>query len=161
MKGLIYGSALAVIVLSFSTLSVQAADVTTPIARIVPAETSFPGSDTPQNATHHLAIAVQSADLSQLVLSLPADVKPPTAVQVTNQAEESVETKVTIAPQKVIINFTQPIAIGTTLEVSLQGVRRVTTANVLVYEVAARKSGAKGLTPIGSASVRAYGPAQQ
>ncbi|MBW4694171.1 MAG: hypothetical protein KME27_20705 [Lyngbya sp. HA4199-MV5] len=161
MKGLIYGSALAAVALTFSTLSVQAADVTTPIARIVPAETSLPGSDTPQNATHHIALAVESADLAQLVLSLPADVKPPTAVQVTNQAGESVETNVTIAPQQVVINFTKPVPVGTTLAVSLQGVRRITSANVLVYEVAARRSGAKGLTPIGSASVRAYGPAQQ
>lgn len=131
MKGLIHGFALAVVVLSLRTLSVQAVDVTTPIARIVPAETSLLGRDTPQNATHHIAIAVQSAALSQLVLSLPADVKPPTAVQVTNQAGRLVETKVTITPQQVAISFTNPVAVGTTLEVNLQGVRRITSANVL------------------------------
>ncbi|XGV97682.1 MAG: hypothetical protein ACAF41_01800 [Leptolyngbya sp. BL-A-14] len=161
MKGLIYSSAATLLLMSIITLPVQATEVNAPIARILPAETSLPGSDTPQNETHRLAIEVQSADLSQLVLSLPADVKAPTAVQVTNPSGELVETKVSITSQKVIINFTKPVASGTTLEVALQGVRRVTSANVLVYEVAARRSGSKELTPIGAASVRAYGPAQQ
>ncbi len=160
MKGLIYGALSVLLAGTIAVSTVRTASADTPIARLIPAEASLPGGDIPSSATHHIALTVQAAKLSQLVIRFPADITPPVSVQVTNQADELIETKVAIDQQKAVINFTHPVAMGTTLKVALKGVKRVTSANVVVYEVAARRTGDKGFVPIGSASVRAYGPAQ-
>ncbi len=161
MKGFMAGS-LSILMTGFvATSMVWAAEVDTPIARIVPAETSLPGADIPSDATHHLAVEVQGTNLSQLIIRFPADIKPPTAVQVTDQAGALVDTKVAINQQQAVISFVKPVLPHTTLKVDLKGVRRTTSENVVVYEVAARRTGVDGVIPIGAASVRSYGPAQQ
>ena len=115
----------------------------------------------PNNAglasTHHFEVHVQGSDLSQLSFDVPEGIKVSDRIVVTDQSGKKIDANVSVNDRRVEIAFSQPVSNGTTLTISMKGVR---TSGYLgrtwLYPVYSRSVGMTEDVRIGMARIQTY-----
>ncbi len=108
-------------------------------------------------ATHHFDVHVQGSDLEQLFVDVPKEVNVRNRITVTDQANKKVDATISINDNRIAIAFTQPVPTGTTLLVSMKGVRTSSLrGHTWLYPVYSRSVGINADVPIGIARIQTY-----
>ncbi|AFZ33454.1 MULTISPECIES: DUF2808 domain-containing protein [Cyanophyceae] len=110
------------------------------------------------SATHHFEVHVQGGDLSQLTIDVPKGMKVSDRIVVTDESGKKIDNTISVNDRKIAIAFSQPIRTGTTLSVSMKGVRSQLSllGRVWLYPVYARKTGMTEDIRIGMARIQTY-----
>ncbi|MFQ4142610.1 DUF2808 domain-containing protein [Chlorogloeopsis sp. ULAP02] len=122
---------------------------------------AIPSVGNSTRATHYFDLKVQGNPLSQLLIDVPEGLMITRGIRVTNQSGEQVATNVTMNGKRATIDFAQPVATGTTIKISLQGVRTLypnsVNAPTWLYPVYGRSVGLTADIPFSLARVQIYG----
>ena len=165
MKKLIYAAAFT---LAMSTASVlNASSVPAALARGVMRETRAPHlvhsnahPDNPRllSATHHFEVHVQGGDLSQLSVDVPEGIKVSDRIVITDQSDKKIDATVSVNDRRVTIAFSQPVPTGTTLSVSMKGVKTPFSLqrHIWLYPVYGRSVGMTADVRLGLARIQTY-----
>lgn len=111
-----------------------------------------------QNATHHFELHVEGNQLEQLTVDLPKGIEVSNDIVVTNQSGQKVDAAVSVSDRKATIAFAQPVSPGTTLSISLQGVRTPGLSNTWHYSVYGKSAGMTGIVPLGLVRIQTDSP---
>lgn len=166
MKKLIYAATFT-LVIPFGIASLQASSVPAALAGGVLRETRAPhlvhSNAHPNNArvpsaTHHFEVHVQGSDLSQLSVDVPEGVKVSDRIVVTDQSDKKIDATVSVNDRRVTIAFSQPVPSGTTLSVSMKGVRTQFSSQrrIWLYPVYGRSVGMTADVRLGMARIQTY-----
>jgi hypothetical protein len=110
------------------------------------------------SATHHFEVHVQGRDLSQLSVDVPKGLKVSDRIVVTDQSGKKIDAAVSVNDRRVTIAFSQPVPTGTTLSVSMKGVRTQfpSRRRIWLYPVYGRSVGMTADVRIGLARIQTY-----
>lgn len=106
--------------------------------------------------TIRLHLPQGSSPLSQLIIDVPKGLMVSNNITITDNLERKITANFSITNNKVIVNFSQPVAPELKLELDLNNVRRRGISNAWTYQVSAKFVGADVAIPIGIARIRAY-----
>lgn len=110
-----------------------------------------------RQATHHFDVHVQGNDLEQLIVDVPEGIKVSDRITITDHSDQKIDATVSVNDKKVTIAFAQPVPTGTTLSVSMKGVRtRSLRGRTWLYPVYSRSTGINADVPIGMARIQTY-----
>lgn len=158
MKTLIYSAAVVLAIassVSAATTSRMSQENQSPTSIVHSG--AHPNSVHVLNATHHFDLYVGGDALSQLLIGLPEGIRVSNGINVTNQAGQKIDATVSIKDTKATIAFAQPVPIGTTLSVYIQGVE---TSDYLgrtwLYPIYGRSVGTSAEIPLGTAQIQTY-----
>lgn len=109
-----------------------------------------------RRATHHFDVHVQGSDLEQLFVDVPEGIKVSDRITITDQSDQKIDATISVN-DKITITFAQPVPTGTTLSVSMKGVRtRSLRGRTWLYPVYSRSVGINADVPIGMARIQTY-----
>lgn len=111
------------------------------------------------DATHHFEVYIRNFDLSDLIIEVPKGIKIDAEknIDVTNQLNQKIESKVSINDRKITLSFLQSIPAGTTLSIKLGN---VTTSNSQaenwLYHISAKIAKSDNEIPLGVREIKTY-----
>lgn len=110
------------------------------------------------SATHHFEVYTQGSDLSQLSVDVPEGIKVSDRIVVTDQSDKKIDATISVNDRRVTIAFSQPVPTGTTLSVSMKGVKTPFSlqGSALLYPVAGRSVGMTSDVLLGIARIQTY-----
>ncbi|MEB3178887.1 MAG: DUF2808 domain-containing protein [Nostocaceae cyanobacterium] len=160
MKKLLLSALPLLLIVSAAVPSAHAADYRrdTKATQIV-SSGAIPNDANITNYTHYFAVKVQGNELSQLTIDFPEDLMVTDGIRVTDNSGKKVEAKVNVNNKQATIEFSQPVAVGTTLKIALQGVTdNFTTghARTWLYPVNSRSVGFQSDIPLGLVHIQSY-----
>lgn len=119
---------------------------------------AHPNNARVSSATHHFEVHVQGRDLSQLFVDVPEGIKVSDRIVVTNNSGKKIDATVSENDRRVTIAFSQPVPIGTTLSVSMKGVKTSFSlrGRTWLYPVSGRSVGMTADVPFGLARIQTY-----
>lgn len=103
---------------------------------------------------HFITVAVTGHPLTDLIITLPNDMRVLKGAKITDQTGKEVTSTVAVSTGSIAINFPQPVAPDNYIKVTLSGVEMDRQGGSAMYRVTARKEGLRGDLPIGTAIVR-------
>lgn len=119
---------------------------------------AHPNNARASSATHHFEVHVQGRELTQLSVDVPEGIKLSDRIVVTDNSGKKIDATVSENDRRVTIAFSQPVPIGTTLSVSMKGVRTPFSlwSRTLLYPVSGRSVGMTADVPFGMARIQTY-----
>ncbi|MCA1991661.1 MAG: DUF2808 domain-containing protein [Coleofasciculus sp. S288] len=103
---------------------------------------------------HFITVAVTGHPLTDLMITLPNDMRVLEGIKITDQMGKEVAANVAVSTGSITINFPQPVAPDNFLKITLSGVKMDRAGGTAIYRVSAMKEGLVGQIPIGTAIVR-------
>lgn len=108
-----------------------------------------------RGSTHFIRVAVIGMALQDLKVSIPSQMEQFDRVRVVDQSGREIPTKTALSKEQLAINFDQPVAPGSYVEVQFAGVQmRTANDGILFYGVTGQRVGLRGDIPIGTARVQ-------
>lgn len=109
-------------------------------------------------ATHHFEVHVQGSDLSQISINVPEGIKVNDEIAVADQSGKKIDAAVSVNDRKFTVAFAQPVPSGTTLSVSMKGVRIPFSLqeSTLLYPITGKSVGMNAEGGIGTARIQTY-----
>jgi|GEM_PF-437783 len=111
------------------------------------------------NSSHYFAVKVQGNELSQLTIDFPEDLMITDGIRVTDNSGKKVDAKINVNNKQATIDFSQPVAVGTTLKIALRGVTNNSTtghARTWLYPVNSRSVGLQSDIPLGLVRIQGH-----
>ncbi len=111
------------------------------------------------DATHQFEVHVSGKEISELAIKLPEGVSINSGIEVKTNSGEKVPAAVSVDEGKARLIFSQAVAPGSTILVSMKGVKTPFYASngyTWHYKVSATKVGMKEEIPLGLAQVQIY-----
>ncbi len=106
-------------------------------------------------ATYRVRLHVETKPLTQLSINLPEDLRVTEAVEITNQAGQRVDARVTVENGAFTIAFTQPVSPETLLQIDLNGVRTSDlVGRTWLLPIAMRNTNGTANIPLGFARIQ-------
>lgn len=157
MKKLIYAAALTLLLTS-TIPAAQATGVPGDVkASHIVHTGAHPFNARSPNATHHFELHVEGPSLSQLSIDVPEGIRIGREIEITDRAQKKVEATVSIQDRKAKITFAKPVPSGTTLSISMKGIRTSSyLGRTWLYRVSSQMVGLIGDIPLGTAQIRTY-----
>jgi len=154
MKTLIFGTLFTLSIAAFS-----------PVAYGHPATGKFPHIDggiafpntrigTVGRHSFNLEIPQQGNVPSQLTIEVPDGLRVGKTITVSNQAGQKVETNASVNGNKVVLDFPQPVVLGTTLRINLKNVLVTGFSNGWAYPLSGKFAGLNGDIPLGTVLIQ-------
>jgi hypothetical protein len=100
------------------------------------------------DATHKFDVYVQGKAISDLMIDLPEDIKINQGIEVKNKSGQKIPSTVSINDRKVTIAFSEVINPGTSLSITMRGVRTPGYEETWHYPVSVKKVGIKEEIPL-------------
>ncbi|HEY9853842.1 MAG TPA: DUF2808 domain-containing protein [Leptolyngbyaceae cyanobacterium] len=97
-----------------------------------------------------------SSPLSQLNIDVPEGLRISDNIALTDKSGQKINANISIMGNKIIVDFPQPIAPESKLELDLNNIRRRGVSNAWIYRVSAKLVGLEADVPIGIARIRVY-----
>lgn len=158
MNKLIYTLVLSLVVSSLAPASYAGEIPHNLIANDIHSD-AHPSNARIHDATHHFEIYIRNFDLSDLIIEVPEGIKinAEKNIDVTNQLDQRIETKVSINDRKITLSFLQSIPAGTTLSIKL---RNVTTSDSQgqnwLYHISAKIAKSNNEISLGVREIKTY-----
>jgi hypothetical protein len=107
------------------------------------------------NNHHIIRVMVVGMALEDLRLSIPPQMTKFNQVRVTDSSGRAIPAKIAASKERVAIVFDQPVQPGTTVSVTIDGIRAEQgSGEILLYGVTAKRVGLVGEIPIGTARIQ-------
>ena len=140
-----------------STTQVLGVTSEPPAAPLIVHNDAHPNNVHVPEATHHFKLRVAGYNLVELFINLPKGISVTRGIEITTQSGQKIDYTVSINNRRVTIDFAQPVSPGTTLSISLKGIR---TSDYLgrtwLYPVSGRLDDIKVDIPFGIARIQTY-----
>ncbi len=151
----------AVFILAFASSSISASQalgvMREPQAPLIVHSEAHPNNVHVPSATHHFKLQVAGYNISKLLIDLPKGISVTGGIEITSQSGQKVDYTVSLNNRRVTVAFAQPVSPGTTLSISLKGVR---TSDYLgrtwLYPVSGRLNDIQVDIPLGIARIQTY-----
>ncbi|MEH2095916.1 DUF2808 domain-containing protein [Nostoc sp.] len=157
MKRLIVGSIFTLVFASLASVTLAAPipfDAKTPYVVHGDAD---PNDAFVQDATHDFELRVEGKAVSQLSIHIPEGITVGKGIEIVDQSGKNINAQVAYSNRTFTAAFSQPVTPGTTLTVSLKGIKNSGEAQALVYPVSFRGVGMTTDIPLRSVIIQTYG----
>ncbi|MEW6497814.1 MAG: hypothetical protein AB1589_35735 [Cyanobacteriota bacterium] len=157
MRTLIYSSAVAVALAFAVPISADYASAHTGFSPHIDGAVQFP--PTRWRIVRHtirLHLPQGSSPLSQLIIDVPEGLTVSNNITINDNLGRKVIANFSVTDNKIIVNFSQPIASESELKLNLNNVKRRGISNAWIYQFSAKFVGVNVAIPIGTARIRVY-----
>ena len=119
---------------------------------------AFPNDSAVSDATHKFEVHVQGKAVSELAINMPEGVKVNRGIEVKNKSGQKIPATVSIDGKIATVAFSEPVAPGNSLSVSMKGVNAASydSNQFLHYQVSAKNEGMKEAISLGLVRITTY-----